>query len=265
MLTKEEIEVFNTVGYIGIKGAVPKLDVEEMCDRVWALMAEQGIHRDEPSTWGTGVDLHRGLGGVPRLRGLKRGEGSPEDYPRVRDAIDSVCGGAQREPALNWGQALVTLPVAVDTWLMPSSIWHFDFPYRHPGQILGLNVFLLIDDVLPCGGGTTVVRNSPLLMDRLLRSGASFDKHSDQNKGFCASHPWLRGLKVPKQTWKIERNSRYMDVDTDIDGIPARVVELTGAAGDVFLCHPALLHAPSMNTSSRLRLMRTQRVVTKPH
>lgn len=114
-----------------------------------------------------------------------------------------------------------------------------------------------MDDVGPRDGGTAVIRNSPLLMNRLLRSGARFLKISVQNKGFCSSHPWLRGLKIPKKVSNTERNALYMGADTDIDGIPTRVEELTGTAGDVFLCHPALLHAPAINVSNRPRLMGT--------
>jgi len=51
-----------------------------------------------------------------------------------------------------------------------------------------------------------------------------------------------------------------MDADTDIDGIPARVVELTGKAGDVFLCHPAMFYMSAPNVSNQPRLMRTQRI-----
>jgi ectoine hydroxylase-related dioxygenase (phytanoyl-CoA dioxygenase family) len=41
-----------------------------------------------------------------------------------------------------------------------------------------------------------------------------------------------------------------------------RVDELCVSAGDVFVCHPALLHTISMNVSSRPRLMRVQRIHT---
>ena len=61
MLKQRQIEAFNTVGYIRLRGAVPKSHVEEMCDRVWSLMAEQGIQRNDPATWGRDENTHRGL------------------------------------------------------------------------------------------------------------------------------------------------------------------------------------------------------------
>ncbi|MGI9326089.1 MAG: phytanoyl-CoA dioxygenase family protein [Pseudomonadales bacterium] len=264
MLQQNEIETFRTAGYIPLRGGVPKSDVDEMCERIWELMAEQGIERNDSGSWIKSEHTHRGLKAVSQLHRLKQGEPSPEDYPNVRAALDCVFEPGERAPAKNWGQVLVTLPVAAaDAWLMPSSVWHFDHWYGNPGEVCGVNVFLLIADVEAGGGGTAVVRNSPRLMDRLLNSGAQFEKLSDQNKGFCSSHPWLRGLKVPRKAQNVERNACYMDADTDLDGIPVRVEELTGSAGDVFLCHPALLHAPAINTSSQPRLMRTQRVYTK--
>ncbi len=39
--------------------------------------------------------------------------------------------------------------------------------------------------------------------------------------------------------------------------VNVRVVELTGAAGDVTLVHPHVLHAPSPNYNDRPRLMVT--------
>lgn len=145
-------------------------------------------------------------------------------------------------------------------WLVPRSVWHFDHFYETPGFITGVNLFLLIDDVEPGGGGTAVVRNSPRLMDRYLRDQKPrFAGVSEQNAGFLNSHPWLQGLKVNRREWSTDRNARYLE-ETDLDGITTCVETLHGRAGDVFVCHPALLHAPSMNVCDVPRLMRTQRV-----
>lgn len=258
MLTTEQMNEFHSAGYLHLKAAVSGLVVDEMRNRVWDLMSPQGFLRDDPASWRIDGKSSKGYKPVSKLGDMKVGETSPEDCALVREALDGIFeyGRATKD---SWGQPLVTMPNGSDTWLMPTSIWHFDHGHSRPRQINGVNVFLFIDDVEAGGGGTAVVRNSPLLMDRLLKSGANFAKLSEQNKGFCNSHPWLRGLKAKRNSATVERNRLYMDQDTDIDGIPARVEELIGAAGDVFLCHPALLHAPAMNTSNRPRLMRTQR------
>ena len=47
-----------------------------------------------------------------------------------------------------------------------------------------------------------------------------------------------------------------MGSDHDADGIPVRVVELTGRPGDVVLTHPWTLHHAAPNTASYPRMMR---------
>ena len=252
MFTAEQFELFHTVGYVRLDGAVPTADVAQMHNRVWKLLEKRGEMRDAPSTWVSGYSS--------KLQTLKHERFKPDDSAVVSAALDAVFAGNQRQRPTSWGQHLVTFPHGAGPWLLPHNVWHFDHPYLNPGKIWGVNVFLLIDDVEPQGGGTVVVRSSPLLMDRMLANVPLINKHSVQNKAFLQSHSWLRGLKTRKQNRTVERNNAYMARDTDIDGIATRVVELTGKAGDVFLSHPALCHAPAPNVSNRPRMMRTQRV-----
>jgi hypothetical protein len=252
MFSAEQHESFNTVGYVRLEGAVPSSDVREMYGRIWSLLEEKGFKQDDSSTWKPGP--------AGALHELKKGEFAPNDSPAVRAALDAVFEGSQREQPTSWGQPLATFPDKEGPWLLPNNIWHFDHPYSLPGEISGVNVFLFIDDVEPEGGGTVVVRSSPSLVERMRASAPRIEKISDLNKAFLRSHPWLKGLKTGKKFRSVERNQHYMAQDKDIDGIAARVVELTGKAGDVFLCHPALCHAPAPNVADRPRLMRTQRV-----
>jgi ectoine hydroxylase-related dioxygenase (phytanoyl-CoA dioxygenase family) len=73
-----------------------------------------------------------------------------------------------------------------------------------------------------------------------------------------AHHPWLRALATPDDD--ADRTARFMERDGDVDGIPARVVELTGAAGDVVITHPWTLHHAAVNAGDYPRLMRGQSV-----
>lgn len=52
----------------------------------------------------------------------------------------------------------------------------------------------------------------------------------------------------------------HLGRNLEIDGLTVRVGELTGAAGDIVIGHPWLLHAPAPNRTSRPRLMRLQRI-----
>ncbi|MGI9641674.1 MAG: phytanoyl-CoA dioxygenase family protein [Acidimicrobiia bacterium] len=252
--SQDQHGLFKTVGFVRLEGAVSPSDVQEMRARAWALLEQQGFAEMDRSTWKPGP--------VGKLRDLRSGEQALDENPTVRAALDVVFGQGQWVPPSDWGQPLVTFPNVNGRWLMPSSVWHFDHHYLRPGEITGVNVFLFISDVDPAGGGTVVVKSSPLLADRMHEQGPSIEKLSDQNGQFLGSHPWLQGLKTKKSDRSVERNQRYMDHDTDIDGIAARVVELTGKAGDVIVCHPAMFHAPAMNVSDEPRLMRTARVMS---
>jgi hypothetical protein len=39
-----------------------------------------------------------------------------------------------------------------------------------------------------------------------------------------------------------DRVGAFMDRETIVDGVPLRVVELTGEPGDMVLCHPVMVH-----------------------
>jgi hypothetical protein len=49
---------------------------------------------------------------------------------------------------------------------------------------------------------------------------------------------------------------RLMDRETIVDGVPLRVVELTGEAGDMVFCHPVMVHCVAPNRGTRPRFMR---------
>jgi hypothetical protein len=262
----EALNEFHSSGFVKLRGAVPTNAVRKMEDAVWTLLEQRGLRKNDPPSWQFNSpaksvqDLHQ----VSKLAELKNEGTSPEDYQIVREALDVAFGDHPRAAAPNWGQPLVTFPHRNGPWMMPNNFWHFDHRYFQRGEINGVNVFLFINDVDAEGGGTVVVKSAPLLMDRLLDNGAKLTKLSEQNKAFLNSHPWLRGLKTSRKEMSIDRNRRYMDADTDIDGIRTRVVELTGKAGDVFLCHPAMFHAPAPNVANQPRLMRTQRISSQP-
>ena len=68
------------------------------------------------------------------------------------------------------------------------------------------------------------------------------------------SQPWLKALATDDDD--PDRNERFM-TETDVDGVPVRVVELTGAAGTVYITHPWVLHSLAPNTRKTPRLMRS--------
>ena len=54
-----------------------------------------------------------------------------------------------------------------------------------------------------------------------------------------------------------------MGAAADVDGVPLRVEEITGEAGDVFLMHPHALHGMASNVLDSPRLALTQTIYPK--
>ena len=53
-----------------------------------------------------------------------------------------------------------------------------------------------------------------------------------------------------------DRIAAFMDRETVVDGVPLRVVELTGEPGDMVFCHPVMVHSAAPNRGARPRFMR---------
>ncbi|MGH3151465.1 MAG: hypothetical protein ACRDOB_12160 [Streptosporangiaceae bacterium] len=47
-----------------------------------------------------------------------------------------------------------------------------------------------------------------------------------------------------------------MDGETIVEGVPLRMVELTGEPGDMVFCHPVMVHCAAPNRGTRPRFMR---------
>lgn len=140
--------------------------------------------------------------------------------------------GSGRTVTRDWGKVLVGLPTRATAWSVPHKAWHFDHPNTSPGVVNSINVFLLIDDVEPGGAGPAVVRNSPQLLDQLLEAGACSSSVGDQNRQFVAATEWTRRLVAGASVHPLDRTPCYLQ-DTLANGVPVRVEELSGQAGDV--------------------------------
>ena len=57
-----------------------------------------------------------------------------------------------------------------------------------------------------------------------------------------------------------DRIQRYMNDGTIIDGVPLRVVELTGEPGDVIVMHSDTFHAAAPNRLTEPRMMLTEMI-----
>jgi hypothetical protein len=221
-----------------------------MRERLWRMLERRGARRDDRSTWRANA--------ATKLHGLRRGDAAPHDSAPVVAALDDLMGAGDWRAQRHWGQVLVTFPNAA-TWDVPHRPWHVDHGHQRLGdRIWGVNVFLCVDDVEPGGGGTVVLHRSPLLMAAFVDGLRPAHRTPKQlHRAFLASDPYLRALADPADTE--DRVARFVERETVVGGVLTRVVELTGRAGDVVVCHPWAVHNVAPNALDRPRLMRASR------
>jgi hypothetical protein len=61
-----------------------------------------------------------------------------------------------------------------------------------------------------------------------------------------------------------DRIAAFMDRETNVEGVPLRVVELTGEPGDMVFCHPLMVHCSTQNRGTRPRFMRIKQQLLTP-
>ena len=254
-LTSADIRRFERDGYVVVRQAFAPADGLAMERQWWRELEEtHGIHRDDRSSW-------RQLPGD--LKAAKRDPAQAKILTgRVRGALDDLLGRAAWTPPRDWGRPLVTFPEPGD-WEVPAGHWHWDNPCEpHLDRPKGLFVVSFIGSVAPRGGGTLILSGSPRLLiqqERRIPASQRDGSIAALRERFRRSHPWLMALTghAPSPP---DRAAAFMDRETIVDGVPLRVVELTGEPGDMVLCHPVMVHcaAPNRGTWPRFMRIKTQ-------
>jgi hypothetical protein len=246
MLTAEQLRVFERDGIVKVPGAFGVDDAARMREVLWAELAKRhGMERDDRSTWTT-----------VRPTGLSTTKKHPVAGailgPPLRSVLDHLLGSWTEPP--HQGQVLVTMPMA-ETWSVPHRQWHTDVGFESlpADELVGVKIWALLTDLEPGGGGTPQVAGSHRVIARHLTrtSDRDFTTVRDQ---VLRSHPWFLSLTSAETDG---RSSRLM-TEADLDGLPVRVVELTGSVGDVYLTHPWILHSIAPNAGETPRMMRSR-------
>jgi len=204
--------------------------------------------------------LRPGPASGPGLWSVGRGGAFASLAATAGRAVDGVFGPGVWECVAEerGGLAAPNLPVFDSAdWTVPHEAWHVDEPTSaEQERAWGLLAFVLLDDVRPGGGATVAITGS----HRRLRSLAAAILEpghllvTDRAIGELASRePWFEELLARGQD-PAARRRRFLDRVYVSDGVPLRVVELTGAAGDVVLMDPRCLHTVSANSGPRARL-----------
>lgn len=248
MLTTDQLDEFRATGLLRLGSAFPPAAAGVMCDRLWEFLTrEHAVQRGEPSTWTiehparfqpvTHSGAFRAIGGGPLCA-----------------ALDALLGPGQWARPRWWGRPLVTFPQD-GPWELPARAWHFDCMPVSAGQ-RPVQFFAFLSQVRPRGGGTLVLTGSHRLVASHLSLGQEF--RLDRVRSSLATHPWLRELWKPGDD--ADRVQRYMHHGTVIDGVPLRVIELTGEPGDIILMHSDCFHAAAPNRLTEPRIMLTEMV-----
>jgi hypothetical protein len=238
MLTAEEQDVFERDGIVKIPSAFTSEQAAAMRDVLWnELATRHGMDRDDRSTWTptrpTGLKTTK----FDRRAGAILG-------PRVRSVLDGLLG-EWVEPK-HQGQVLVTMPEG-GPWAVPHRQWHTDVGFE--SETPAVKLWALLGDLGPGGGGTPQVAGSHKVIERFLTTTDEREFKAVRDR-VLRSDPWLRDLTSEQRT-----------VDplapAAVGGLPVRVVELTGQAGDVYLTHPWILHSIAPNAGDVPRMMRS--------
>ena len=258
-LTNEEITHFKEWGYTALRNVIDRETVARAQATVRDHLATQGVYVDDNYRLDARPFTERPLAHADLVKGLKRNAAVramvTEAIHDVSRQIMTAFVGDADEPTSGFTdvtQLLFTWPNA-RTWSIPRSIWHLDFP-RIPGDgFVGVQVFGFIEPVETHGGGTLIAAGSHRLVDE-----DRFVRSKDVKKALKAK-PGYRDLLGKDE--QLDR-SRFLE-PFEVDGIPQQVIEMTGEPGDVFLTDLRMLHTLAPNTSTRPRIMLTQRFIRR--
>ena len=247
------LEHFRIHGWMRVAAFNAK-EAERMRDAIWQALAAVGIHRDRQDTWTVERPAH-----LQRLKNdaVFRKVGSDA----LRKVIDAIFEGRRYDLPKNWGAFFVAFPSAHE-WNVPCQGWHIDANYTSSlWPTCGVKTFALLGDVVPRGGGTQILNGSHRLVHRWFQAhpppaGA---KSSDMRQ-LLQSHPYIGDLHRAGEPEK--RVARFIHRAEEVDGIPLQVIEMTGAAGDVFVLHPLVLHVAAPNKATEPRFLLSGGITT---
>ncbi|MCP5056760.1 MAG: phytanoyl-CoA dioxygenase family protein [bacterium] len=207
-LRDEDLNRFVTDGYLRLSGVVPDEVVNRCREWLWQAMK---LDPDDPTSWRDPVVRVFGSTAKPFMDAMNR--------PILCAALDQVVGSG------NWQRPIVgtgTFPVRFPSEEDPGDAgWHIEGSYSVDGRLFvnvasrdrALLMLILFSDVGKSDAPTRIRRGSHLLVPKALLAAG-------------------------------EAGLPFEEVVPRVAGVDSLPVDLaTGEAGDVFLCHPFLVHA----------------------
>jgi hypothetical protein len=245
--TPEQLDAYRNTGVVRLPAAVPRPAVDAMLAVLWRrLRTRHGIREDRPESWHVAN---------PAQLTAHTDEFAAMASPQVLGVIDQLLGPRGWKPPPRWGLPLVTLPGFAERWDVPHRLWHLDLPAApQPPRVV--RVFLLLSPSVPGGGGTGYVAGSHRVLGDLARQTGRTLKSGDARKLLIAREPWFEALFTRREGE--DRIARFVQAEGRAGGVPVRVGEMTGEAGDVYVMDPLILHGTMPNAAATPRLMLTE-------
>ena len=241
------MEHFKTHGWMRVAQAFGEREAAAMRTAVWRALERTGIREGDRSTWTKERPEH--------LQALKE---DPVFHAvlsaRTLAAMDAVLEGQKWEKPKTSGAFFLAFP-SESTWGVPASGWHIDANYSSAlSPPAGVRAHALFGDVVPRGGGTLFLSGSHRLVHQWFKENPPPPgARGSELRKLLRRHPYIRDLHTEGDT--DARVARFMERAEDVDGIPLQAIENTGAAGDVILLHPLVLHVATANSGAEPRFL----------
>jgi hypothetical protein len=216
-----DVEGFIRDGYVVVRGAFDQDTAAHCRELIWTELRGREVHEDRPADWPAHVHIDS-LNGEPFT--------AAAGAPALTAAYDELIGAGRWSPVIEAGRAV---SVRFPSPERGNSGYHIEGSFGPPGgpyrsnvrsRGRGLLTLLLFGDVGPRDAPTRLVSGSHLYVPEFL---APYGEQGADSDG---------------SYWRPSVLCRP-------------VVHATGRAGDVFLCHPFIVHTatwPHTGTAPRM-------------
>jgi hypothetical protein len=214
MLVESEIDAFIEDGFVAVRGAVPAGVLRACQEEIWSALAARGVLRDDPATWRDPVVR------IPCPESPAFAAAGTR--PVLWEAFDQLIGEGRWWRRQGVGGAI---PVRFPSQADPGDAgWHIEASYEkngewwvnHRSRARGLLALYLFSDVDADDAPTRI------------RPGSHWDAARVLAPAGDDGLAWSQAAQLAAQASSFRPT-----------------VLATGQAGDVYLCHPFLVHAAS--------------------
>ena len=216
------VQRFVEDGFVKLAQAVPPEVVDRCVDLLWA---ETGVDRHDASTWTHPVVWVGGMSQEPFVQAV--------NAPILHDTFDALIGSGRWAPRDSMGSFPLRFPHPVEP---DDAGWHIEGSYELPGT---------------AGYWTNVHSRERVLL--LLFLFTEINEDDAPTRIRVGSHWDVPRVLMPY----CDKGAPGHVLGPQVDAATAhrRVALATGQPGDVYVCHPFLVHAAQPNHGNRPRFL----------